>query len=530
MRKILIATALLLLFFTPAEAAHLDLAWDANTEPDLAGYRVYYGTASREYGIDNSIDVGNTTTYRVDSLLEGVTYYIAVTAYDMYGNESDFSDEVYSDTDSDAMPDDWETEYFGDTSQEPEGDYDGDGLNNLGEYQLGTDPTNPDTDSDQMLDGWEVDYGFNPLDASDSDVDSDGDGLTNLEEYLGATDPTNVPPNVPPTADARPDQTVDEGATVTLDGSNSFDPDDGIHRYLWTQTVGTPVTLSDATGIQPTFVTPPVDSNGTHLEFLLAVIDNGKLQHTDVVSIDVKDNGIIGFPTDVLATETSTMENIGIKVESGGNIVSFMTVSPDSLPDTTNIPDDLIYGLIDMELKPDTVGGTVRVTIYLGNPAPIGYVWYKYGPNDGWYDYSDDAEFNADRDQVTLTLVDGGIGDDDGVANGVIADPSGLGSAAKSFASSGGSGCFIATVAFGSKMDRCVQILSQFRHKWLANNRPGQAFSALYDRYSPTIANFLSRHPSLRAAVRCGLIVTSGVAHLALYVHPVALSCGFIFL
>ena len=95
MRKISIAIALLLLFFTPAGAAHLDLAWDANTEPHLAGYRVYYGTASREYGIDNSIDVGNTTTYRVDSLLEGVTYYIAVTAYDMYGNESDFSDEVY---------------------------------------------------------------------------------------------------------------------------------------------------------------------------------------------------------------------------------------------------------------------------------------------------------------------------------------------------------------------------------------------------------------------------------------------------
>jgi len=292
MRKTVIAVALLLLFFTPADAAHLDLAWDANTDPHLAGYRVYYGTGSGEY-VD-SIDVENTTTYRLDGLLEGVMYYIAVTAYDMYGNESDFSDEISSDTADDGMPDDWEIEYFGDTNQEPEGDYDGDGLNNLEEYQLGTDPTNPDTDSD-------------------SNADSDGEGLTILEEYLGATDPTNVPP----TADARPDQTVDEGATVTLDGSNSFDPDDGIHRYLWTQTVGTPVTLSDATDIQPTFVTPPVDSNGTHLEFLLAVIDNGKLQHTDVVSIDVKDNGIIGFPTDVLATETSTMEISESKLRAG---------------------------------------------------------------------------------------------------------------------------------------------------------------------------------------------------------------------
>ena len=87
------------------------------------------------------------------------------------------------------MPDVWETEYFGDTSQEPEGDYDGDGLNNLGEYQHGTDPTKPDTDADQMPDGWEVNYGFNPVDPSDSNADSDGDGLTNLQEYLAGSDP-----------------------------------------------------------------------------------------------------------------------------------------------------------------------------------------------------------------------------------------------------------------------------------------------------------------------------------------------------
>ncbi len=80
--------------------------------------------------------------------------------------EGRFRADLY-DTGGDTMPDDWETEYFGDTNQEPEDDYDGDGLNNLGEYQLGTDPTNPDTDSDQMPDGWEVSYGLNPLDSSD---------------------------------------------------------------------------------------------------------------------------------------------------------------------------------------------------------------------------------------------------------------------------------------------------------------------------------------------------------------------------
>lgn len=73
-------------------ASYLTLAWDPNTEPDLAGYRVYYGTESREYA--DSIDVGNITTYQLDNLLDGVTYFIAVTAYDTSGNESDLSHEV----------------------------------------------------------------------------------------------------------------------------------------------------------------------------------------------------------------------------------------------------------------------------------------------------------------------------------------------------------------------------------------------------------------------------------------------------
>jgi len=62
-----------------------------------------------------------------------------------------------------------------------------------------------------------------------------------------------------PTADAGPDQTVNEGDTVTLDGSNSSDLDDGIASYLWDQTGGTPVPLSDPTAVQPTFTAPDVD-------------------------------------------------------------------------------------------------------------------------------------------------------------------------------------------------------------------------------------------------------------------------------
>ncbi len=260
--------------------------------------------------------------------------------------------------------------------------------------------------------------------------------------------------NNPPVAMAGPDQTVAEGATVTLDGSGSTDPDDGIRQYLWTQTVGTSVTLSDTTSIQPTFVTPRVSNSGAILEFLLMVLDQGGLAHTDTVKISVVNNGITDFPTEVLSTESSTGKNIGIKTESGGNIVSFLVMNPSSVSNTVNMPDDMIYGLIDMRLKTDVPGGTMKVTVYLDTPAPAGYKWYKYSSNAGWFDYSSYAEFNAARDQVTLTLTDGGIGDDDGVANGVIVDPSGLGLAPGSSGgggggaggSGGGGGCFIGSV------------------------------------------------------------------------------------
>jgi hypothetical protein len=91
MRKIL-SVIPFLFFISTAEAAYLDLAWDPNEEPDLAGYRVYYGTTSGKY-ID-FVDVGRVTAYRLDDLLEDVTFYVALTAYDTAGNESDRSDEV----------------------------------------------------------------------------------------------------------------------------------------------------------------------------------------------------------------------------------------------------------------------------------------------------------------------------------------------------------------------------------------------------------------------------------------------------
>ena len=61
-------------------AASANLVWDASPSSNIGGYIVSYGQSGSNY--NSSIDVGNTTTYTVTELQEGVIYYFAVKAYD----------------------------------------------------------------------------------------------------------------------------------------------------------------------------------------------------------------------------------------------------------------------------------------------------------------------------------------------------------------------------------------------------------------------------------------------------------------
>lgn len=65
---------------------------DGTSLNDLAGYKLYYGSASGNYS--ESIDVGDVLTYQVNNLSTGVTYYFTTTAYDTSGNESGYSNEI----------------------------------------------------------------------------------------------------------------------------------------------------------------------------------------------------------------------------------------------------------------------------------------------------------------------------------------------------------------------------------------------------------------------------------------------------
>lgn len=77
-----------------AVASGVVLQWDPNTEPDLAGYKVYYTADSGTFDGVIPIDVQNQTTATINDLDPTKAYRFAVTAYNASGTESGFSNIV----------------------------------------------------------------------------------------------------------------------------------------------------------------------------------------------------------------------------------------------------------------------------------------------------------------------------------------------------------------------------------------------------------------------------------------------------
>jgi len=92
MKRLLAAVCLWGTALSLLAAQSVTLAWDPNSETDLAGYNVYWGTASGHY--DNKFNAGKVVVNTVSGLVPGVTYFFAVTAYNSSGLESDFSNEI----------------------------------------------------------------------------------------------------------------------------------------------------------------------------------------------------------------------------------------------------------------------------------------------------------------------------------------------------------------------------------------------------------------------------------------------------
>lgn len=108
--------------------------------------------------------------------------------------DADMGADEYIDGDASGLPDFWEIKYFGSIGQDPNSDLsDSDGLINLHEYMLGTNPLDQDSDDDDILDGAEDGNNNGIVDPGETDPlnsDSDGDLLLDGWEVANGTDPT----------------------------------------------------------------------------------------------------------------------------------------------------------------------------------------------------------------------------------------------------------------------------------------------------------------------------------------------------
>ena len=174
----------------------------------------------------------------------------------------------------------------------------------------------------------------------ESPDDADGDGEYEVTVQFGTKTANasadlvislrNV--NEAPVADAGADIAgVSPGATVTLDGSGSSDPDmDDTLTWLWTQTdaSGYPVVLSDAAAKRPTFTVPSDIAADAVLVFTLRVTDAGGLFAEDSVRVSVAPP-----PTDAPAAPTEVLWSADVTVTDYGG--AFGAITADSFTNVT---------------------------------------------------------------------------------------------------------------------------------------------------------------------------------------------------
>ena len=360
-------------------------------------------------------------------------------------------------------------------------DNDGDGIG---------DNQDADDDNDGMSDSWELTYGLDPL-ADDAQLDADGDGIANVDEFLADSDPTAAPGNNSPEAPVIEEvvQVARVSLTPVLVTAAYFDSDNDDHlKSQWqisTESNFATLILDEISQSQLTAykVGEMVLDVDTTYYWRVKFIDerNGVSEWSQTASFstlaaeDSDDTDINGIPDAQEVGDTADVDEDGTPDYLEGDIMSVNTVEGNTMIGVETVSDDITlvsvksiatdaisdqsvqlgFGLIGFKLYLHNGVTTATVRIHFDKRVPKDAKIYKYMTDTGWQVYPN-AVFAPNRKSVTLTLVDGGAGDEDGVENGVIVDPTGIAytesdsaaistSGSSAGGGSGGGGCFIST-------------------------------------------------------------------------------------
>ncbi len=291
---LVLSTSTLILFpaYDASASTEVVLEWTPNSETDLAGYEVFCREDGKSYDYTNPSWSGTDNYCTIYELDENKKYCFVARAFDSEGFESGDSEEVchiptaIPDNQppmANAGPDQTVDErqlvnLSGSNSTDPD-----DGIASYHWVQIGEPSVILSDPNGQSATFTAPDVGTAGACLSFELTVTDHSGLERTDSCI-----VNVTwLNETPVANAGPDQTVDGGVVVRLDGTSSIDIDDGIASYLWTQ-IGVPkVTLSNPASSQPTFTAPNVEQDGASLNFDLTVTDVGGMQKTDSCIVNV---------------------------------------------------------------------------------------------------------------------------------------------------------------------------------------------------------------------------------------------------
>jgi len=225
----------------------------------------------------------------------------------------------------------------------------------------------------------------------------------------------------------------------------------------------------------------PITSGGVviwHIDDSVGSIDLNTVNMNEErkrVDVEEAEDGVVGF------SELDSEINRGDQQDLfySGNNTQF---------DDGTVPDALLYGNIYSGVSISNVSAP-------GNPMTldVSYTQPVDGDGDGFF-----APTDCDDSDPNVYPNAPGEVPGDGIDTNC----------------NGNDDCFIATAAFGTKMEGKINVLREYRDRHLLKSRMGEAFVSAYYRYSPPVAEIVAEHGWLRAVVKTLLLPVIGLASL----------------
>lgn len=347
---------------------------------------------------------------------------------------------------------------------------------------------------------------------------------------------------------------VQENGTLLITGEGGDEPNSDIYLlqldgngFKLTETVLTAdVEEEDLVATQQIRGAVPTDINGENDHArALASVENGK-----VLIAGYSDNGkdddiaLLAYANDTEIGQSSAIEQSPADIPYNIGTLSITNITRNSAMTGGVISDNPLYNCTTEDCRPDI---TARGVVYGITPYP------SYRESEDSTTTTDTTDNTTEGGSVFPDWVENSANNYEVVRSGQTSDGTGDGTYGSDIneitpdnvyyvrayaVMEGGTviygnqlsfrtddACFIATAAYGSIVDGHVQILRDFRDKYLKTNKPGRVIVGLYYEYSPHLAEGISLSPVLRGLFRLILLPLIVLSYGALHISIMSAAC-----